>query len=129
MGSFAINTPPVCSQSSPTHPVKSAFCTILLRFSWDIGICSLTTPLTAEIGRMICIIRPISARAPRRASGECRRPNPQPHASEQLEPPTTKGYPKSETASATSYMTILAKPVVHQKPSTASSGPHYLHYS
>ena len=48
VGSYAINVPPTCLQSRPTHPVKSAFYTILLRFSWDIGIFSLTTPLTAE---------------------------------------------------------------------------------
>jgi hypothetical protein len=50
VGSYAINVPPTCLQSRPTHPVKSAFYTILLRFSWDIGICFLTTPLTAENG-------------------------------------------------------------------------------
>ena len=48
VGSYAINVPPTCLQSCPTHPVISAFYSILLRFSWDIGICSLTTPLTAE---------------------------------------------------------------------------------
>ena len=48
VGSYAINVPPTCLQSRPTHPVKSAFYTILLRFSWDIGIYFLTTPLTAE---------------------------------------------------------------------------------
>ena len=50
VGSYAINVPPTCLQSRPTHPVKSAFYTILLRFSWDIGIYFLTTPLTAENG-------------------------------------------------------------------------------
>ena len=48
VGSYAINVPPTCLQSRPTHPVKSAFYTIQLRFSWDIGIYSATTPLTAE---------------------------------------------------------------------------------
>ena len=48
VGPSAINIPPICLQSRPTQFVKSAFYTILLRFSWDIGICSLTTPLTAE---------------------------------------------------------------------------------
>lgn len=48
VGSYAITVPPTCLQSRPTHPVKSAFYTILLRFSWDIGICSFTTPLTAN---------------------------------------------------------------------------------
>ena len=50
VGSYAINVPPTCLQSRPTHPVKSAFYTIQLRFSWDIGIYSATTPLTAENG-------------------------------------------------------------------------------
>ena len=48
VGSYAINVPPTCLQSRPTHPVISAFYTILLRFSWDIGIYSATTPLTAK---------------------------------------------------------------------------------
>ena len=48
VGSYAINVPPTCLQSCPTHPVISAFYTILLRFSWDIGIFSITTPLTAN---------------------------------------------------------------------------------
>ena len=51
VGSYAINVPPTCLQSRPTHPVKSAFYTILLRFSWDIGIFSITTPLTAKGSR------------------------------------------------------------------------------
>jgi hypothetical protein len=50
VGSYAINIPPPRLQSRPTHPVKSAFYTILLRFSWDIGLFSITTPLTAENG-------------------------------------------------------------------------------
>ena len=48
VGSYAINVPPTCLQSRPPPPVKSAFYTILLRFSWDIGIYFLTTPLTAR---------------------------------------------------------------------------------
>ena len=48
LGSYAINVPPTYLQSRPTHPVKSAFYTILLRFSWDIGIFSITTPPTAK---------------------------------------------------------------------------------
>ena len=50
VGSYAINVPPTCLQSRPTHPVISAFYTILLRFSWNIVIFSLTTSLTAENG-------------------------------------------------------------------------------
>lgn len=56
VGSYAINIPPPCLQSCPTQFIKSAVYTILLRFSWDIGLCSTTTPLTAE-NRMMQIIR------------------------------------------------------------------------
>ena len=44
VGSYAINVPPTCLQSRPTHPVKSAFYTILLRFSWAIGVCERSDP-------------------------------------------------------------------------------------
>ncbi len=37
VGPSAIHSPPVCSKSRLPHPIKSAFYTILLRFSWDIG--------------------------------------------------------------------------------------------
>ena len=58
VGSYAINVSPTCFQSRPTHPVISAFYTILLRFSWDIGIFSITTPLTANMeDRMMKVIR------------------------------------------------------------------------
>ena len=50
VGPSAMHSPPVCSKSRPTQPIKSAFYTILLRFSWDIGLFSVTTPLTAENG-------------------------------------------------------------------------------
>ena len=77
VGSYAINVPPTCLQSRPTHPVKSAFYTILLRFSWDIGIFSITTPLTANKqqksttslldGAFLLLICP----APPQAAGGC----------------------------------------------------------
>ena len=48
VGQYAISIPLIGSQSRHSHPIKSAFYAILLRFSWDIGIYSATTPLTAE---------------------------------------------------------------------------------
>ncbi len=64
VGSYAINVPPTCLQSRPTHPVISAFYTILLMFSWDIGLYYVTPPLTAEkwltdvCKPLFCIISP-----------------------------------------------------------------------
>ena len=48
VGQYAISIPLIGSQSRHSHPIKSAFYAILLRFSWDIGIYSATTPLTAN---------------------------------------------------------------------------------
>ena len=48
VGQYAISIPLIGSQSRHSHPIKSAFYATLLRFSWDIGIFSITTPLTAE---------------------------------------------------------------------------------
>ena len=58
VGQYAISIPLIGSQSRHSHPIKSAFYATLLRFSWDIGIYSATTPLTAEKkNRMTIIIR------------------------------------------------------------------------
>lgn len=70
VGSCAINVPPTCLQSRPTHPVKSAFYTILLRFSWDIGIYFLTTPLTAISSRRLGDVRAKASKS-RREGGLC----------------------------------------------------------
>ena len=58
VGQYAISIPLIGSQSRHSHPIKSAFYATLLRFSWDIGIYSATTPLTASRkGRMTKVIR------------------------------------------------------------------------
>lgn len=48
VGQYAISIPLIGSQSRHSYPIKSAFYATLLRFSWDIGIYSATTPLTAK---------------------------------------------------------------------------------
>ena len=58
VGPSAINNPSISLKSYPTNIVKSAFCGILLWFSWDIGLYCITPALTAnKEGRMTKVIR------------------------------------------------------------------------